>query len=285
MLAKRTGKIIGKLICFHLIAADLAAPYRFGSICYALKVLFRVLAKRTGKIIGQLVCFNLVAANFAAPHGLSHGLFCLGLRLNVRVVVSVGGRGYIRKGHSIGHVGNKQCVRAKINRVKHLCREHGVCALCDIRNTVLGARKIAVIGKFVGVSAALKSKALKHIKARLLRKDRNDGRTNRSRAYDKPKADGKKAVLNYRVAGCSTRYTLVEVELLTGRHHQIRAQLSKIGCPIKGDLKYGAKRSNPDGGISLHSRRVEFLHPVRKEMITITAPVPKDNLWEFFETM
>lgn len=112
-----------------------------------------------------------------------------------------------------------------------------------------------------------------------------DGRTNRSRAYDKPKADGKKAVLNYRVAGCSTRYTLVEVELLTGRHHQIRAQLSKIGCPIKGDLKYGAKRSNPDGGISLHSRRVEFLHPVRKEMITITAPVPKDNLWEFFETM
>ena len=112
-----------------------------------------------------------------------------------------------------------------------------------------------------------------------------DGRTNRSRAYDKPKADGKKAMLNYRVLGCSTRYTLVEVELLTGRHHQIRAQLSKIGCPIKGDLKYGAKRSNPDGGISLHSRRVEFLHPVRKEQVSITAPAPKDNLWEFFESM
>jgi 23S rRNA pseudouridine1911/1915/1917 synthase len=112
-----------------------------------------------------------------------------------------------------------------------------------------------------------------------------DGRTNRSRAYDKPKADGKKAMLNYQVLGCSTRYTLVEVELLTGRHHQIRAQLSKIGCPIKGDLKYGAKRSNPDGGISLHSRRVEFLHPVRKEQISITAPAPKDNLWEFFESM
>ena len=112
-----------------------------------------------------------------------------------------------------------------------------------------------------------------------------DGRTNRSRAYDKPKADGKKAMLNYRVLGCSTRYTLVEVELLTGRHHQIRAQLSKIGCPIKGDLKYGAKRSNPDGGISLHSRRVEFLHPVRKEQVSITAPAPKDNLWEFFAAM
>ena len=110
-----------------------------------------------------------------------------------------------------------------------------------------------------------------------------DGRTNRSRAYDKPKADGKKAVLNYRTVGCSTNYTLVEVELLTGRHHQIRAQLSKIGCSIKGDLKYGARRSNPDGGISLHSRRVEFLHPVKKEQSSITAPTPKDNLWGFFE--
>ncbi|MBR5811779.1 MAG: RluA family pseudouridine synthase [Alistipes sp.] len=113
-----------------------------------------------------------------------------------------------------------------------------------------------------------------------------DGRTNRSRAYDKPKGDGKKAMLNYQILGCSTNYTLVEVELLTGRHHQIRAQLSKIGCPIKGDLKYGAKRSNPDGGISLHSRRVEFLHPVRKETIRIEAPVPaKDNLWAFFKDL
>ena len=113
-----------------------------------------------------------------------------------------------------------------------------------------------------------------------------DGRTNRSRAYDKPKADGKKAMLNYQVLGRSTNYTLVEVELLTGRHHQIRAQLSKIGCPIKGDLKYGAKRSNPDGGISLHSRRVELLHPVRKEPLSIEAPVPaKDNLWAFFKDL
>ena len=76
---------------------------------------------------------------------------------------------------------------------------------------------------------------------------------------------------------------LVEVDLLTGRHHQIRAQLSKIGCPIKGDLKYGARRSNPDGGISLHSYRVDFIHPVRRERIVVTAPVPKeDNLWAFF---
>ena len=113
-----------------------------------------------------------------------------------------------------------------------------------------------------------------------------DGRTNRSRAYDKPKADGKKAMLNYQVLGRSTNYTLVAVVLLTGRHHQIRAQLSKIGCSIKGDLKYGAKRSNPDGGISLHSRRVELLHPVRKEPLSIEAPVPaKDNLWAFFKDL
>lgn len=110
-----------------------------------------------------------------------------------------------------------------------------------------------------------------------------DGKSNRSRAYDTPKADAKQARLNYVVRGASTHYTLVEVELLTGRHHQIRAQLSKIGCPIKGDLKYGARRSNPDGGISLHSRSVSFEHPVRKEPLTVVAPVPHDNLWTFFE--
>ncbi len=111
-----------------------------------------------------------------------------------------------------------------------------------------------------------------------------DAKQNRSRAYDAPKGDGKEARLNYTVAGASSHYTLLEVELLTGRHHQIRAQLSKIGCPIRGDLKYGARRSNPDGGISLHSRSITLLHPVRKEPLTVTAPVPKgDNLWAFFE--
>lgn len=112
-----------------------------------------------------------------------------------------------------------------------------------------------------------------------------DTKSNRSRALDAPRGDAKQARLRYTMLSHSTRYTLVEVELLTGRHHQIRAQLSKIGCPIKGDLKYGAKRSNPDGGISLHSRRVEFIHPVRKEPIVITAPVPAgDTLWSFFES-
>ena len=111
-----------------------------------------------------------------------------------------------------------------------------------------------------------------------------NAKTNRSHAYQKPKGDAKEALLDYRVLGASTNYTLVEVDLKTGRHHQIRAQLSAIGCSIKGDLKYGAKRSNKDGGISLHSRRVEFLHPVGGKPISVTAPTPKgDGLWDFFE--
>ena len=111
-----------------------------------------------------------------------------------------------------------------------------------------------------------------------------DARTNRSRACDGPKPGAKEARLRYETLGAGTNYTLVEVELLTGRHHQIRAQLSKIGCPIRGDLKYGARRSLPGGGISLHSRRVEFEHPVRREPVSVTAPAPADdNLWAYFE--
>ena len=93
----------------------------------------------------------------------------------------------------------------------------------------------------------------------------------------------KLAQLRYRVIGSSDSYYLLEVELITGRHHQIRAQLSHMGCPIKGDLKYGAKRSNPDGGISLHARKIEFVHPVSKLPISITAPVPDDALWQVLE--
>lgn len=111
-----------------------------------------------------------------------------------------------------------------------------------------------------------------------------NSKTNRSHAYQRPKGDAKEAILDYRVLSASTNYTLVEVDLKTGRHHQIRAQLSAIGCSIKGDLKYGAKRSNKDGSISLHSRSVEFSHPVGGKLISVTAPVPKgDNLWAFFE--
>ena len=95
--------------------------------------------------------------------------------------------------------------------------------------------------------------------------------------------DAKRAVLSYRAIAQSDRYTLLEINLETGRHHQIRCQLSAIGLPIKGDLKYGAKRSNPDGGISLHARKIEFVHPVSKLPIFITAPVPEDTLWKALE--
>jgi 23S rRNA pseudouridine1911/1915/1917 synthase len=103
---------------------------------------------------------------------------------------------------------------------------------------------------------------------------------NKSYAYDKEKPHAKKAILHYRVIGHSDNYSLIEVRLMTGRHHQIRCQLAAMGCPIKGDLKYGAPRSNPDGSISLLSRRMEFVHPVSKENICVEAPLPDDPLWQ-----
>jgi 23S rRNA pseudouridine1911/1915/1917 synthase len=95
--------------------------------------------------------------------------------------------------------------------------------------------------------------------------------------------DAKRAVLSYQIIAKGDRYTLLEINLETGRHHQIRCQLAAIGWPIKGDLKYGSKRSNPDGGISLHARKIEFIHPVSKDAICITAPVPDDALWQILE--
>ena len=106
---------------------------------------------------------------------------------------------------------------------------------------------------------------------------------NKSFSYPKEVKGAKRALLHYRLAAASQNYNLIEVELKTGRHHQIRCQLSSIGCPIKGDLKYGAQRSNPDGSISLHARYIEFTHPVSKESIAITAPLPSDKLWQSFE--
>ena len=111
---------------------------------------------------------------------------------------------------------------------------------------------------------------------------RND-KMNKSFSYPKEVKGSKRAILHYRLAAASQNYNLIEVELKTGRHHQIRCQLSSIGCPIKGDLKYGAQRSNPDGSISLHARYIEFTHPVSKELIAITAPLPGDKLWQSFE--
>lgn len=102
---------------------------------------------------------------------------------------------------------------------------------------------------------------------------------NKSYAYDKEVANSKKAILKYKTLSQGERYSLLEINLLTGRHHQIRCQLAKMGCIIKGDLKYGAARSNADGSISLLSRKISFIHPVSKENIEVEAPLPSDNLW------
>ncbi|MDR1527616.1 MAG: RluA family pseudouridine synthase [Dysgonamonadaceae bacterium] len=104
---------------------------------------------------------------------------------------------------------------------------------------------------------------------------------NKSFATVNEKPGSKKAILTYRLLDRSDRYFLLEIDLKTGRHHQIRCQLAAIGCPVRGDLKYGYDRSNPDGGISLHARRVQFIHPVSRSEIEITAPVPEnDTLWK-----
>ena len=108
-------------------------------------------------------------------------------------------------------------------------------------------------------------------------------RQNKSYAHSKEVPGAKKAVLKYKVHSVSDNYMLLEITLLTGRHHQIRCQLAHMGCPIKGDLKYGAPRSNPDGSISLHSRRVEFVHPMSKEPICVEAEVPADRLWQLLK--
>ncbi|GAA4281992.1 RluA family pseudouridine synthase [Gaetbulibacter aestuarii] len=105
-------------------------------------------------------------------------------------------------------------------------------------------------------------------------------KNNKSYAHSKEVKDSKKAILSYKLLKTLNNYYLLEVNLETGRHHQIRCQLAEIGCPIKGDLKYGFDRSNPDAGIHLHARSIAFIHPVQKEELTITAPLPQDPIWD-----
>jgi len=108
---------------------------------------------------------------------------------------------------------------------------------------------------------------------------------NMSFAYPEDGEGRSRAEMDYKVLGQSERYFLIEVDLLTGRHHQIRVQLSEIGCPIKGDLKYGSARSNKDGSIHLHARMIEFIHPIKKETVNISAPPPKDPVWDHFRDL
>ncbi len=107
---------------------------------------------------------------------------------------------------------------------------------------------------------------------------------NKSFAYPEARPGTKEARLQYTLLHSGDNYHLLEVLLFTGRHHQIRCQLAAIGSPIKGDLKYGANRSNPDASISLHARSISFIHPVKKEKISVVAPVPNDPLWQYFES-
>lgn len=119
---------------------------------------------------------------------------------------------------------------------------------------------------------------------RLVHYLKKNEKNNKAIVFPRATEGAKQAILTYQVIKTLDHYQLLEIDLETGRHHQIRAQLSKIGIPIKGDLKYGAPRSNPDGGISLHSRRLQFIHPVSKENIDITAPVPQhDAIWKACE--
>jgi len=113
-----------------------------------------------------------------------------------------------------------------------------------------------------------------------------DNIKNKSYAYEKKRSGAKEAILKYRLISSSANYHLLEIDLITGRHHQIRCQLAKIGCPIRGDLKYGYPRTNLNGGISLHARKLEFIHPIKQELIKIVAPLPKDDkLWYEFENV
>ena len=119
---------------------------------------------------------------------------------------------------------------------------------------------------------------------RLVHYLKKNEKNNKAIVYPKPTEGAKESILTYTVIKKLDNYMLLEIDLETGRHHQIRAQLSKTGVPIKGDLKYGAPRSNADGGINLHARRLNFTHPVTKEDVTITAPVPQnDAIWRSCE--
>jgi 23S rRNA pseudouridine1911/1915/1917 synthase len=114
---------------------------------------------------------------------------------------------------------------------------------------------------------------------------KRDQEKNKSYAYDKEVPGSKQAITRYKLLGASDNFFLLEVTIETGRHHQIRCQLAKIGCPIRGDLKYGFARSNPDGGISLHAKSIRLSHPVKNEELRIEAPLPNESLWNYFNSL
>lgn len=131
---------------------------------------------------------------------------------------------------------------------------------------------------------AVVEKAPAQREARLVNYLKKNSKNNKSYVVSKNTQGAQEAILSYKHIASSDKYHLLEIKLETGRHHQIRVQLSHIGCIIKGDLKYGAKRNNPDASIHLHARKLELIHPVKKEPMTFIAPTPHDALWKYFET-
>ncbi|MCI5055881.1 MAG: RluA family pseudouridine synthase [Flavobacteriales bacterium] len=129
----------------------------------------------------------------------------------------------------------------------------------------------AIVKKGIPASGELKNYLMKNSKQ------------NKSYVYKDQSKGAKLSILRYEIIGTADQYNLLNIDLETGRHHQIRAQLSHLGFPIKGDLKYGFSRSNPDGGICLHARSVKFIHPIKKEPLYLKAPVPKDKIWSIFK--
>lgn len=158
-----------------------------------------------------------------------------------------------------------------------------VCGLVVFAKTSKGLSRMNELfreGKVKKTYWAITKNCPKKEEATLTHYITTDSRINKSRAWETRRPDSQQAILSYRVLAKGDRYNLLEVDLHTGRKHQIRVQLAAIGCPIKGDLKYGAERSNPDGGISLQSHHIEFTHPVSGIKISLTAPIPNDNLWQ-----
>lgn len=159
----------------------------------------------------------------------------------------------------------------------------GVCLFARTSKALTRLNDMFRKGKVKKVYHAIVCKAPEYEEMRLVHWLTRNEKQNKAYAYLRERSDAKRAELTYRLIGRNKHYALLEVLLHTGRHHQIRCQLSAIGCPIKGDLKYGAPRSNPNGGISLHARSIEFEHPVSHELISVVAPYPSEQIWNTFE--
>lgn len=158
----------------------------------------------------------------------------------------------------------------------------GVVVLCRTSKSLSRMTKIFRDKELSKVYWAIVGEKPKQVSGRLVDMLLRNPKQNKSYAHTGNNKDAKKAELEYKLIKSSDRYHLLEINLLTGRHHQIRAQLSNLGSPIKGDLKYGFDRSNKDGSISLHARSIAFMHPVKKEEIKVEARPPYDSLWDFF---